>query len=226
MNRTIAGSVVGGVAGLALLSLLALLLLKFVKRRHIARALGTSRNAVPATAAGAGGAAGLIPAGGFLSRFGAASSGAAVPPATPPMGERGFQRLGGRKLASQFSPGMEGPSSLVPGASPTPAPSSFYPSGAPSNAGSFGTFGSPLVGAGAAAGAGAAGIAAANRRSRMPDVKEEEDPFADQNPFADPVWNNDTPVRGITSPLLGNTGSPQRPGTRGSGFSRFIEDVN
>jgi len=120
---------------------------------------------------------------------------------------------------------MEGPSSLVPGASPTPAPSSFYPSGTPSNAASFGTFGSPLVGAGAAAGAAGAATAA-NRRSRMPAVGEEEDPFADQNPFADPVWNNDTPVRGITSPLLGsNPGSPQRPGTRGSGFSRFREDV-
>lgn len=212
-------------AGLALLSLLALLLLKFVKRRHIARVLGTSTDAAPAAAAGAGGAAGLIPAGSFLSRFGV---GSAVPPATPPMGERGFQRLGGRKLASQFSPGMEGPSSIVPGASPTPAPSSFYPSGAPSNAGSFGTFGSPLVGAGVAAGAAGAATAAtaANKRSRLPDLREEDDPFADQNPFADPVWNNDTPVRGITSPLLGsNPGSPQRPGTRGSGFSRFREDV-
>lgn len=223
---------VGGVAGLALLSLLALFLLKFIRRRHFARAFGAAApsNANTIAAAGAGGAAGLIPAGGFLSRLGigAGAAAAAVPPATPPMGERGFQRLGGRKLASQFSPGMEGPASLVPGASPTPAPSSFYPSGAPSNAGSFGTFGSPLVGAdAAAAGVGAVGAtaAAANRRSRLPDVSE-EDPFADQNPFADPVWNNDTPVRGPTSPLLGaNMGSPQRPSTRGSGFSRFREDI-
>lgn len=112
---------------------------------------------------------------------------------------------------------MEGPAGIMSGGAPTPAPQSFYPPGTATS--TFGTF---AAGAGAA---GAAGLGAEASRRNQDAVEDMEDPFAD------PVWNtNDSPVRGggTTQPLLGpwgNTGSPQRPGTRGSGMSRFREDV-
>ena len=189
---TIAGSVVGGLAGISIILLLALLGLRLLKRRTETSA------ALAGTGAAGAGAAAMIPARGA--------------PVTPPMAERGFQRMGGRKLPSRFSPGIEGPTTRFSG-TPTPAPSSFYPSGAPS-ASSFGTFGSPLLGATAGAGAG---FAAA---STIPEEPED--------PFADPMWNDDSPVRPgqVNSPLLGSQmGSPQRPGTRGSAMSKFTEDV-
>jgi hypothetical protein len=102
---------------------------------------------------------------------------------------------------------------MMSASAPSPAPQAFYPTG--TAASTFGTF---------AVGAAAAGVAAAAAGRRNQDAVEEM-----EDPFADPVWNvNDSPVRsgGTSQPLLGGwAGSPQRPGTRGSGMSRFREDV-
>lgn len=114
---TIAGGVVGGAAGLALVALIILLFLRRYKKRAQLGHLALPANAAgPVTGtsggSGSGGAgmaerAGLMPFAGavpalFRHQSRSQHSGSET-------GERGFQRVAGRKLPSAFSEGMTGP---------------------------------------------------------------------------------------------------------------------
>lgn len=114
---TIAGGVVGGAAGLALVALIIMLFLRQYKKRA---QLG--RVALPANAAGpvAGGSTGSASGGrGMAERAGLMPLVGAIPAlfrhqngsqnSGSETGERGFQRVAGRKLPSAFSEGMTGP---------------------------------------------------------------------------------------------------------------------
>lgn len=163
----IVGGVVGGVAGLSILLIIALLILRWVKQRRKARAhalsigvghendspsripnrgpvlpemsqapgfttSGVSADTAAAVVVGAA-AAGTAAKGGTMRRLSRPKS-MQPPPATS---ERGFERLSGRKLPSQFSPGMEGPTHSPANAGTVafyPSGSSVYPSGIPAGA--------------------------------------------------------------------------------------------
>jgi hypothetical protein len=114
---TIAGGVVGGAAGLALVALIVLLFLRRYKKRAQLGHLALPANAAgPVTGTGAGSSsggpgmaerAGLMPFAGvvpaiFRHQSRSQHSGSET-------GERGFQRVAGRKLPSAFSEGMTGP---------------------------------------------------------------------------------------------------------------------
>lgn len=114
---TIAGGVVGGAAGLALIALIVLLFLRRYKKRAQLGHL-----ALPANAAGpvAGSSVGSSSRGaGMAERAGLMPFAGAVPAlfrhqsrsqhSGSETGERGFQRVAGRKLPSAFSEGMTGP---------------------------------------------------------------------------------------------------------------------
>jgi hypothetical protein len=115
---TIAGGVVGGAAGLALVLAIVLLFMRRYKKRAL---LG--HRALPANAAGglgAGSAGGSSSGGaGMAERTGLMSFAGAVPAlfrhkdrsqnTGSETGERGFQRVAGRKLPSAYSEGMTGP---------------------------------------------------------------------------------------------------------------------
>lgn len=115
---TIAGGVVGGAAGLALVLAIILLFMRRYKKRAL---LG--HRALPANAAGGlstGSADGSSSGGaGMAERAGLMPFAGAVPAlfrhqnrsqnTAPETGERGFQRVAGRKLPSAYSEGMTGP---------------------------------------------------------------------------------------------------------------------
>jgi len=114
---TIAGGVVGGAAGLALVLAIVLLFMRRYKKRAL---LG--HQALPANAAGSGAnsAGGSTSGGaGMAERAGLMPFAGAVPAlfrhqnrsqnTGPETGERGFQRVAGRKLPSAYSEGMTGP---------------------------------------------------------------------------------------------------------------------
>lgn len=105
---TIAGGVVGGAAGLAVILLIAMLFVRWYRRRSQMR-----HQALPPGTAG-GGAEQSRSAPGMAERAGMAPFAAAIPalfrhqnPSTEPgQSERGFTRVSGRKLPSQWSEGM------------------------------------------------------------------------------------------------------------------------
>ncbi|KAK5173899.1 uncharacterized protein LTR77_002580 [Saxophila tyrrhenica] len=113
---TIAGGVVGGAAGLAVILLIALVFLRWYKRRRQQghQALPPSSAMSPAdddpTVSRSGGP-------GMAERAGLMPLAAAVPAlfrhsnrsSEVPSSERGFTRVSGRKLPSQFSEGMSSP---------------------------------------------------------------------------------------------------------------------
>lgn len=113
---TIAGGVVGGAAGLVLVGLIILLFLRRYKKR-----VQLGHQALPANTAGplAGSDAGTSSSGppGMAERAGLMPFAGAVPALFrhqnrqngAETGERGFQRVSGRKLPSAFSEGMAGP---------------------------------------------------------------------------------------------------------------------
>ncbi|KAK8257166.1 hypothetical protein IWZ00DRAFT_1442 [Phyllosticta capitalensis] len=112
----IIGGVIGGLCGLAVLLIIALIVLRWYKQRQKrTQQLGAARDnpenpfADPTapTDGGSGGQgmaqrSGPFAVGGLLSRL---SGNRQIEPPPPP-GERGFQRISGRKLPSAFSPGM------------------------------------------------------------------------------------------------------------------------
>ena len=123
---TIAGGVVGGAAGLALVALIILLFLRRYKKRAQLGHLALPANAAgPADGASAGSSSGGR---GMAERAGLMPLAAAVPAlfrhqngsqnSGSETGERGFQRVSGRKLPSAFSEGMTGPPQ--PSTSPPP----------------------------------------------------------------------------------------------------------
>ncbi len=135
-TSTVVGSVFGGVAGLAILLLAALVLLRWWKRSHYSSLHAVTEAAATTTtpSAPAGESSGL--ASGAASAAVAAAAGFArrlsrsrnIAPTAG--GAVGFERMSGRKLPSQFSPGMEGPSRDVPSGWPLyPSGSTAYPSG-------------------------------------------------------------------------------------------------
>ena len=121
----LAGGIVGGVAGLAALLLVALVFVRWYRRRG-----ATSMERI-----GAGGSESGAGDSGFVSRSGPgmAERAGLLPlagmfrnrhaPETAPAGERGFERVGGRKLPSAFSGGMSGPEG--PSRRPIPMPAVF-----------------------------------------------------------------------------------------------------
>ncbi|GAB7339714.1 hypothetical protein MBLNU457_6284t1 [Dothideomycetes sp. NU457] len=133
----LAGGIVGGVAGLAALLLVALVFVRWYRRRG-----ASSMERLGAGGAGGADAGGDNPA--FVSRSGPgmAERAGLLPlagmfrnrhaPAAAPAGERGFERVGGRKLPSAFSGGMSGPEG--PSRRPIPMPAVFE-SGNPSSHG-------------------------------------------------------------------------------------------
>lgn len=112
-TRTVVGSVIGGLAGLSLLAVFFYFLLRWWRRKHNqgVHAVGDNMPAMTArpTTPGPSGAA-FIPAatGGLLGRL-TPGRAEAAPVASSVAGARSFQRISGRKLPSQWSPGMEGP---------------------------------------------------------------------------------------------------------------------
>lgn len=107
----VVGGVVGGIAGLAIILLVALLALRWYRnRRQSSQALPGSENENPAggtastrplaEGAFAGSAAGMFKQ---LSRMNRRSRGTS---STPPMAQRSFERVSGRKLPSAFSPAL------------------------------------------------------------------------------------------------------------------------
>lgn len=128
---TIAGGVVGGAAGLALVLLAAMLFLRWYRRKA-----GAGHHALPPNSAAMSPdldqAAPMSRGGpGMAERAGLMPFVAAVPglfrhqnrsqgsDAGAGTGERGFQRVSGRKLPSQFSEGMTGPSRNITSPPPT-----------------------------------------------------------------------------------------------------------
>ena len=124
----LAGGIVGGVAGLAVLLLVAMVFLRWYRRRaanmqpltesEAARSInpgGESRGPGMAQRAGlAPVLAPLLGGGVFKSKRQAEAT-----PVGSGTGERGFQRVSGRKLPSAFSEGIEGVSSPLPPTMPT-----------------------------------------------------------------------------------------------------------
>lgn len=114
---TIAGGVVGGAAGLALLVLIVMLFLRRYKKRAQLGHRALPPNAAGTAAGGDGGSSAGGP--GMAERAGLMPFAGAVPAlfrhqnrsqnSEVETGERGFQRVGGRKLPSAFSEGMTGP---------------------------------------------------------------------------------------------------------------------
>lgn len=156
------------------------------------------------------------------------------PPQTPEMHERGFERLSGRKLPSQFSPGMQGPWKASPGAS-YPSGTSHYPSGGTYTSSSTAydnpfddpsDRGSPFT-------AGSSKPAATGRG--MPPRDEEEKmrpgpartPVFHQGPFSQPQ------LAAPSAPLMPEQSAPSPrpsilrapPSVDGSRGSRFTEDL-
>ncbi len=159
---TIAGGVVGGAAGLAVILVIALMFLRWYKRRrqqgHQAlppsAAMSPVDNNTIASSRGAG----------MAERAGLMPFAAAVPGLfrhqnrsveEPPSSERGFTRVSGRKLPSQFSEGMSSPPANMPLAAQHErdlSNASFYRD-------SYGFYGGPGGDTGAAAaGTGAAAV--------------------------------------------------------------------
>lgn len=114
---TIAGGVVGGAAGLALVALIILLFLRRYKKRAQLGHLALPANAAgPVTGASATSGSGNP---GMAERAGLVPFAGAIPAlfrhqsrsqhSGSETGERGFQRVAGRKLPSAFSEGMTGP---------------------------------------------------------------------------------------------------------------------
>jgi hypothetical protein len=123
---TIAGGVVGGAAGLALIALMVLLFLRRYKKRAQLGHLALPANAAgPVTGSSGGPSSGGA---GMAERAGLMPFAGAVPAlfrhqsrsqhSGSETGERGFQRVAGRKLPSAFSEGMTGPP--LPPTSPPP----------------------------------------------------------------------------------------------------------
>ena len=170
----VVGGVVGGLAGLSLILIAALLFLRWYKKKQQA-----ATNAIAGAGAGAGGpappetsqnpdsaaaVAAAVPAGGFLRRL---SRPRQIQP--PPPEQRGFERVAGRKLPSQFSPGMEGPSGPTTSSAAGPAA------------------GATAAGAGATGAAGAAGMSyPSDSSSYYPSGGTWLSTGSADNPFQDP----------------------------------------
>ncbi|WPG98505.1 Hypothetical protein R9X50_00129600 [Acrodontium crateriforme] len=110
---TIAGGVVGGAAGLAVIILIAMIFLRWFRRRQQLGHHALPPNATPdpqsppqrRSRPGMAERAGLTPLMGAIPTFFRHQNPAKeIAPAES--GERGFTRISGRKLPSQFSPGM------------------------------------------------------------------------------------------------------------------------
>ena len=132
---TIAGGVVGGAAGIAILILIALVFLRWWKRRaqNGHHALPPSSEATPdpdVTSSmrgqpGMAERAGLRPLVGAVPAFFRHSNRSSEPPVPP--SERGFTRVSGRKLPSQFSAGMTSAQSPPPPTMPLSHPGAMSP---------------------------------------------------------------------------------------------------
>ncbi|KAI9721906.1 MAG: hypothetical protein M1828_005001 [Chrysothrix sp. TS-e1954] len=244
----IAGGVVGGLAGLSLLLIGALLFLRWYKRkRNAASSALSSGGAAPGNGAGgpetaeaatgagagvAGAAATGAGAAGFMKRFSQRSP----QPPPPAAGERGFQRISGRKLPSQFSPGAQGPSNS--GTRTYPSGSSAYPSGGTflsdataATAAQSDPFADPEVSTSASSGAGAMTALPSHETNsppgeerfmpgpaRTPVVHQAGDPRSSH--LAAPSGPAFPRQLGRSSPALGRPSSYDS--SRGS---RFTEDV-
>ena len=117
---TIAGGVVGGAAGLALVLVAAMLFLRWYRRKagtgHHAlsassAAISPDLDRTPMSGSGPGMAerAGLMPFAAAIPGLFRHQNRSQVSDGGAATGERGFQRVSGRKLPSQFSEGMTGP---------------------------------------------------------------------------------------------------------------------
>lgn len=129
---TIAGGVVGGCAGLAVILLVALILLRWWKRKaqngHHALPPSSEHTPDPEISSSLRGQPGMAERAGLRPLVGAvpaffrhSNRSADVPPS-----ERGFTRVSGRKLPSQFSAGMSS-SSPPPPSMPLAAPGARTP---------------------------------------------------------------------------------------------------
>jgi len=245
-TSTVIGSVVGSLAGLSLFLLLTVVLMRWWKRHHDVATARIPEPAAP-TMTEAPRPPFIPAAAGFMNRLSLGSFVArplSVPPPAVPTEQQGFQRLSGRKLPSQFSPGMEGPTMReFTGAGIGHAyasGSSLYPSGVPSAAEN--PFADPIV-MSAAAGAGiGAAVTMASARNTTETERETMMPSPARTPvlhsgpvdpsrashLAAPGWPL---ASGMATPpgFRGSfAGSPTRPGTRGSVgtvASRFREDI-
>lgn len=127
---TIAGGVVGGAAGLALVLVAAMLFLRWYRRKagsgHHAlppssAAMSPDLDQAPMSRGGPGMAerAGLMPFAAAIPGLFRHQNRSQVSDGGAATGERGFQRVSGRKLPSQFSDGMTGPPRDITSPPPT-----------------------------------------------------------------------------------------------------------
>lgn len=218
----VVGSVVGSLAGAALiLAVILLLLRRHKRRRQGALQLSdetTDRSPPPMIQNDS--KAYRIPSA-FLNRFSGISR-STVESSTTASGERGFQRVSGRKLPSAFSEGMTSEQFSGGG---TLSGSSFYMD----DQGTYGSPGLPKefgkeIDATAAAG-GAMNIRQGPRRTpiiRHPD--EDANPFADPAPF--PRTNaHSTPPQSPKRDARPNTLGRSLYSHDGSRSSKFTENV-
>ncbi|KAB8343260.1 hypothetical protein FH972_022848 [Carpinus fangiana] len=149
---TVVGSVIGGVAGLSLILVILLFVFRRLKKKRKYDAaqqtipgddINASRSIDPPGGVHSGGPLAGVSAvaGSMARRLSRQSRPASIEAQTPPMTERGFERVSGRKLPSQFSPGVQGPAgaTVYPSGSTMryPSGSSHYPSGATASSAAF-----------------------------------------------------------------------------------------
>jgi hypothetical protein len=242
---TIAGGVVGGAAGLALVLAIVLLFMRRYKKRAL---LG--HRALPANAAGglgAGSAGGSSSGGaGMAERAGLMSFAGAVPAlfrhkdrsenTGSETGERGFQRVAGRKLPSAYSEGMTGPTHKP--MSPPPTMPLVSPEGHDGNLSSHsfyrdsdgfyggdGSLSAPDPFSDTNVAAGAAGNAAAERLIMSPGPQRQPTIHARKSNVQSPsVATSGTPswTPSSTAPFVRSETPVSLDGSRNS---RFTEEV-
>lgn len=243
-TSTVVGSVFGGIAGLAILLLAALILLRWWKRSQYsplhAVTEATATTMPPSAPAGessgfASGAtsAAVAAAAGFARRVSRSRN--VVPSSVGPVG---FERMSGRKLPSQFSPGMEGPSRDISSDLPLyPSGSTAYPSSgtydSAATAASEDPFADPIrpVTPLAATAAGAVAIAAVRRESGTQREREMMMPGPARTPILHQAeLGRASYLATPASPTFGAAAGPRlmTPPNRVEGSargSRFKEDV-
>ena len=108
----VVGGVVGGIAGVAVVLLIVLLLLRWYRSRRLTpQELTGSDNGEPPSSfsntRNLGQRPFAVPAAGMFKRFSPMSwSSRSIPSPPPPMAQRSFERISGRKLPSAFSPAL------------------------------------------------------------------------------------------------------------------------
>ena len=178
----VVGGVVGGIAGLAIILLVALFALRWYRNhRQSPQALpgSESENPAPDSRSTRPLAEGTLAgsAAGFLKRLSGVNKTSQGATATPPMAQRSFERVSGRKLPSAFSPALAVNTSSAAAGSGSPASAGAGDAGAATYSRTR-DVSRPIVNPGIiAAGAGAGGavgaVAATNDRNDHDDDDED-----------------------------------------------------